>query len=99
MSGSGLLEDTSCWSCGILGLIKIPPEKKDEKRDNRLKKEMTDEQIDMQSWDRKRQKMENLQSLVSLQDHARQVREFSCDTWVSSRNPVLARNLRPYIRA
>jgi hypothetical protein len=47
--------------CGILGLIKIPPEKKDEKRDNKLKKETTDEQTNMQSWDRKRQKMENLQ--------------------------------------
>jgi hypothetical protein len=52
-SGGGPLEDT-CWSCGILGLIKIPPEKKDKKRDNRPKKEMTDEQTDMQSWERKR---------------------------------------------
>jgi hypothetical protein len=33
MSG-GLLENT-CWSCGILGLIKILPEKKDKKRDDR----------------------------------------------------------------
>jgi hypothetical protein len=60
MSGGGPLEDT-CWSCGILGLIKIPPEKKDKKRDDRLKKETTDEETDMQSWDRKRQNIENLQ--------------------------------------
>jgi hypothetical protein len=38
-----------------------PARKKDKKRDNRPKKEMTDEQTDMQSWDRNRQKMENLQ--------------------------------------
>jgi hypothetical protein len=37
MTGGGPLEDT-CWSCGILGLIKIPPEKKDKKRDDRPKK-------------------------------------------------------------
>jgi hypothetical protein len=43
----------------VIPLIKIPPEKKD-KKNNRPKKETTDEQTDMQSWDRKRQKMENL---------------------------------------
>jgi hypothetical protein len=36
------------------------PEKKDKNRDNRPKKETTDEQTDMQSWDRKRKKIENL---------------------------------------
>jgi hypothetical protein len=43
------------------GLHQDPTRKKVEKRDDRPKKETTDEQTDMQSWDRKRQKMENLQ--------------------------------------
>jgi hypothetical protein len=42
--------ETTCVSCGILGLIKITPEKK-----------KADEQIDMPTWDRKRRKMGNLQ--------------------------------------
>jgi hypothetical protein len=58
MSGGGPPEDT-CWSCGILGLIKILPKKK-TKRDDRPKKETADEQTDIQSWDRRGQKMENL---------------------------------------
>jgi hypothetical protein len=36
-------------------------------------------------------------SLVSLRDLARLVRDFSRETWVSSRNPGLARNARPYV--
>jgi hypothetical protein len=38
-----------------------PARKKDKKRDVGPKKETRDEQTDKQSWDRKRQKMENLQ--------------------------------------
>ena len=38
-----------------------PARKKDKKKTTDQKKETTDEQTDMQSWDRKRQKMENLQ--------------------------------------
>jgi hypothetical protein len=38
-----------------------PARKKDKKIDNKPKKETTAEQTDMQSWDRKRRNMVNLQ--------------------------------------
>jgi hypothetical protein len=43
-------------------------QKKRQKKDDRPKKETTDEQIDMQSWDGKRQKIKNLQmaNLLSM---------------------------------
>jgi hypothetical protein len=49
--------------------------KKKKKRDDTPKKETTDEQTDMQSWDRKRQKIENLQmaNLLSKKPKNRQM--------------------------
>jgi hypothetical protein len=52
--------------------ILIAPSKK---RDDRPKKETTDEQTHMQSWNRKRQKMENLRmaNLLSKKPKNRQM--------------------------
>jgi hypothetical protein len=81
---SGALENT-CWSCGILGLIKIPPEKK-------TKEETTDEQIDMQSWDRKRRKMENLQwaNLLPKKLKNQQMSRQTANRFANAGTPFLA---------
>jgi hypothetical protein len=71
---------------GVVGFVPIGPHQ--DPAGKKDKKETTDEQTDMQSWDRKRRKMENLRmaNLLSKKPKNQQTSRQTVDRFVNAGN-------------